>query len=427
MAKPPDDRYSTARALGEDLARFLAGGPVEAPRRSRRAAAVVAAAVVVAGIAAAASLEHGSTPQAPSAPLAEAPVGPSPAPKPADPAPRRPAGRVLDYRNRTKEQGHGGTAPDRVPLCRVKTPWSSGRVIVRFLDDQRLAVLGSEKDPQCGRILHVDDEAEKLVTAWVWGGVVRGQAIWACHDRVMISVGDRIYSSPDPPPADRLPVKLFPAFVELPLSDVLPAAEGALWASALSPDGALFAIGGTWKHVRLYDANATTAKVAQEIPVDQPVASLAFSPDGKHLALGLPDHAEIWAVGAGAKAPSHRSKKLSGVRAVAFSPKGDTLAIGNLGNVMLWRPEEDREEQLRTGTFDGMNALVFGKRRSVLYGATDNLERGGDAIYAFDLERPSPPARCDVREPIASIDLSPDGTILAVGTARGGLELWPAW
>jgi dipeptidyl aminopeptidase/acylaminoacyl peptidase len=100
---------------------------------------------------------------------------------------------------------------------------------------------------------------------------------------------------------------------------------------ALAPDSKFLATGG--ETIRLWDP--ATAKPVRQIPAEG--TSLAFSPDGKHLASvgGNKKTTHVWDVATGKEV-----FKLDGPRllhAVAFAPDGKTLATGDeQGTIRLW-------------------------------------------------------------------------------------------
>lgn len=109
--------------------------------------------------------------------------------------------------------------------------------------------------------------------------------------------------------------------------------------TALSADGNFLAVGNFDGSVRIWSAR--TGRLARALRVGSPVWSVAFSPDGKTLAVGsgvllLSGEASLWDVRTG------RLKRLldghqQAVRGVAFSISGRELATAcEDGNVRLW-------------------------------------------------------------------------------------------
>ena len=127
---------------------------------------------------------------------------------------------------------------------------------------------------------------------------------------------------------------------------------------AYSPDGKLLAIAAD-RAVLLYDR--PTQKVMSTLgPVENPINSLAFSPDSKRLAAAEGTSGEqglvrIWTIG------QAESRTIEGhedsIYAVAFSPSGETLATASYDKlVMLWKAADGSPLQ----TLKHHTAAVFG-------------------------------------------------------------------
>ncbi|MBN1642963.1 MAG: hypothetical protein JXA09_17130 [Anaerolineae bacterium] len=160
--------------------------------------------------------------------------------------------------------------------------------------------------------------------------------------------------------------------------------------AALSADGAILALGDTNGTLSLWDLHATPP-TSTTITGEVRITGLAFSPGGSQLAVGYRDHSiRLWELAA-----MRPTRTLTGhqdtVSNLAFSPDGRTLASGGGdGAVFLW--------DLHTGR---PRDLVFVDR-----GTGRQSEVKGVETWVY------------------SLAFSPDGQILAIGTADGSLNLW---
>jgi WD40 repeat protein/DNA-binding SARP family transcriptional activator len=149
---------------------------------------------------------------------------------------------------------------------------------------------------------------------------------------------------------------------------------GSVYDEALSPDGRTLAVRGNDGNVVLFDAH--TMRRSGGVPlgdnqiqffgVDTPRHALAYSPDGKTLAVGSTDghHAVVRLVPRGASKPRVRvSSKFATIPDLAFSPDGRTLATGEMRS----GSEDPRREIIvlrdaRTGAPEGRSQPIVSGR-----------------------------------------------------------------
>jgi FOG: WD40 repeat len=159
---------------------------------------------------------------------------------------------------------------------------------------------------------------------------------------------------------------------------------------AFSPDGKTFAAtvgGGPGRGdvVKLWDAQTWALK--QTLEADFQLAGVAFSPDGKSVAVGSPARKKValWNVETGTL---ERTLETGDVQAwtVAFAPNGKTLAVGGQkgdepGEVLLWDTESWKEKHtLKQDRF--VNAVAFSTNSKVVAAVA-----GGPELRLWDVQK----------------------------------------
>jgi len=199
-------------------------------------------------------------------------------------------------------------------------------------------------------------------------------------------------------------------------------------AVAFSPDGQTLVSGGWDDTVRFWDVN--TGKLRRTIRTANAVFALAMSPDGRLLASGgrsnehPENNLELWDMPTG-KPRGLLKGHTDAVFSLAFSPDGSILASGSGDyTVKLWDPQSGTVKQTLTGE-PGMGqvpVVAFSPRGALLAVVGLNLNRG---VRLLDI--PSGTTRVLDAEFTNCAAFSPDGTTLAVGSgfdgAPGEIEL----
>ena len=145
-------------------------------------------------------------------------------------------------------------------------------------------------------------------------------------------------------------------------------------ALAFSPDGRTLAV-GVERRVELRDA--VTGQGTPSIDITGRVEMLSFSADGMRLAVGT-DAPALLLFAAGSREPMAEQRFDGGpLRAARFTPDGKSLLVAAHEGVVLWSPESRRVHRFtRYGpeprdvalTADGSGMIVSDKRGALLFG-----------------------------------------------------------
>jgi len=191
-------------------------------------------------------------------------------------------------------------------------------------------------------------------------------------------------------------------------------------AVAFSPDGKHLAVAasiGVW----LWDTK-TWEPVKLLYGHTKPVRSIAFSPDGKYLASGSDDYTvKLWDVRTGEcirTLEGHEDQVLS----VAFSPDGKLLASGGgRGDrrVKLWDVTTGREVRTLGGHISRVYSVAFSPDGKCL--ASGSWDK---TVKLWDIETGECIRTLEGHSDVNSVAFSPDGKYLASGSNDYTVKLW---
>jgi hypothetical protein len=200
-------------------------------------------------------------------------------------------------------------------------------------------------------------------------------------------------------------------------------------ALAFSPDSATLAVGHYDKRLRLWDtAGSADRKV---VPVDAGVGSVAFSKDGARLAVGGGNgQVMLWDPAAPKELKRFqvlhaRDKDQTTAVALAFSPDGKLLAVGVVpgsgdGEVHLWDLEANKERAALPGCREHVQKLVFAADGALAVVLSTSVKVSDAATLKVRREFKAP----RVEEQFVAAAVSPDGRALATLGNDKNLKLW---
>jgi RNA polymerase sigma factor (sigma-70 family) len=149
------------------------------------------------------------------------------------------------------------------------------------------------------------------------------------------------------------------------------------WRGARSPDGRLVCDTSSGDGSPRLREVATSREVHRLESYPRSPSALAFSPDGRCLAIAFwtaPAVFVVWDVATGKKLYEH-SGGTSAFTALAFSPDGKSLASGSKeGSVCLWETDTGRERRRFRGHIGGVLSLTFSPDGNLL------VSGGGDTV-----------------------------------------------
>ncbi len=171
---------------------------------------------------------------------------------------------------------------------------------------------------------------------------------------------------------------------------------------AYSRDGRVIATGANDQTLRLFDAESL--KELRRHPMPGEVFDLKFSPDGRRL-LARAGH-DVLVVDAAGGPEVSRFAHSADVEAVEFSPDGRSVASGGGDRTLrIWDAETGRERRTGGGAIQTITGLAFGPDGvRIIGGSRDNTVRQWDVETGRELNPISGPV-----EEALSVAITPDG------------------
>jgi WD40 repeat protein len=195
---------------------------------------------------------------------------------------------------------------------------------------------------------------------------------------------------------------------------------------AFSPDGKWLAIGRFSGTVELWDRTLVPYRKAQVVAGSLAIGyHLTFSPDSRIVAFRAPgDVVELWDVAA-QRSLGQLQNHSSITCGTAFSGDGELIATGSDSQVRIWHVRSQRLLAAIPGQNSAIRSVCFSPDASVLVGASGDAEVRRWNIS--DPEHPQPLAPLSGHTAfVPQVIFSPDGKTLATASYDSTLRLWNA-
>ena len=199
--------------------------------------------------------------------------------------------------------------------------------------------------------------------------------------------------------------------------------SGGVLCVKFSPDGRHLASSGQDMTIKVWDAETGTERHTLS-GYTHYVSNVAFSTDGRRLASASYDGTfKLWDAESGTEHRTLKLKDAKAVRSMAFSPDGRRLAVGG-DNITLWDIESGAELRTLEWNLGSITSVAFSPDGRRL--AAANGDRGWlIMIKLWDLES----GEClrtfvGHNGGVFSIAISPDGRRLASGSTDQSVKLW---
>jgi len=195
---------------------------------------------------------------------------------------------------------------------------------------------------------------------------------------------------------------------------------------AFSPDGKWLAIGRYSGAVELWDRTSMPYRKAQVVAGFLAIGYyLNFSPDSRILAFRAPgDVVGLWDVAA-QRSLGQLQNHSSITCGTAFSSDGELIATGSDGQVRIWHVRSQRLLAAIAGQSSAIRSVCFSPDASVLVGASGDAEVRRWNISDPKHPQPLTPLRGHTAF-VPQIIFSPDGKTLATASYDSTLRLWNA-
>ena len=200
------------------------------------------------------------------------------------------------------------------------------------------------------------------------------------------------------------------------LAHAFPPAPKTFSALAWHPQGGALAV-ASFGSVCLWDAD--DFRVQREYSYSSVISALVWSPDGRWLVAGAQDNAvHLWIPEEDQE--FHMSGYETKVRELSFSPDSRWLATGGARDACVWDCSgagPEGREPLALPHSDRVCAVAFQHARGLLATAANDCEVAFWSVTHGETRV----ATVKLTAPASSLAWSPDDTLLAIGSQKGGV------
>ena len=194
----------------------------------------------------------------------------------------------------------------------------------------------------------------------------------------------------------------------------------AVYTIAFSPDGKLLAVGDDSGTVQLWNTENYQVLMLKKVH-NSAVMSITFSPDGSTLASGSSDKTiKLWSVQKQCELTTFKGHE-QWVWSVAFSPDGSMLASGGSDRtVKLWSIEQQCELATFRGHTNRIRVVTFDLDGNILASAgLDNTIKLWSIKHRREIK-----TLTEHKDWVFSVVFSPDKTMFASGSNDNTIKLW---
>ncbi len=191
---------------------------------------------------------------------------------------------------------------------------------------------------------------------------------------------------------------------------------------AYSPDGRHIASGSDDGSIKIWEADSGKALlILSGYPF--PVNSVAYSPNGRHIAsVSWDDSIKIWEADSG-KSLLTLSVHSYTVNSLAYSPDGRHIVSGSdYGSIKIWEADSGKALLTFSGHSSPVNSVAYSPDgRHIASGSRDNSIKiweadSGKSLLTFSGHS----------SPVNSVAYSPDGRHIASGSSDNSIKIWEA-